>query len=52
LERAPNGPHTGEHRATFTILGVGKVMYKWKVKPHQFKPPKPMRGRRSDELLG
>lgn len=49
--RSDGSPHGGEHRATFTILGVGKALFKWKVNPHPFAPTVPRKGRRPDSVL-
>jgi hypothetical protein len=27
---APGGDHKGDHRASMTLAGVGKVIYKWR----------------------
>ena len=51
LNDAPDGPHGGEHRATFAIQGVGKVLFKWKVTPHLVSPKPHLKGRRLDKLV-
>lgn len=49
----PHGaPHRGEHRATFSITNVGKVIFKWKRDlPLVLRFPEPRKGHRADTLL-
>lgn len=49
----PHGdPHRGDHRATFTLTNVGKVIYKWKRNmPLVLRYAEPLIGRRSDQVI-
>lgn len=52
LLNRPDGPHTGLHRATYSVQSVGKVLFKWKTQPSDgFRPSEPRKGRRPDALL-
>ena len=52
LYDGPHGTsHRGDHRATYTIQGVGKTIFKWRVKLKPLKLAVPLRGRRVTELI-
>ena len=57
---APDGPHTGDHRANLSIPGIGKAMFRWKNRPKSsavtvddlhITPPKALPGSRPTGLV-
>ena len=52
LTDGPHGePHRGDHRATYAIGGVGKVLFKWRIKMKPLKLAVPLKGWRTDKLI-